>query len=609
MATAPGVDEASVSLPDGEARVRFDPHQVGAADLARVVQEAGYEVGSETVEGRVSGMHCAACVSRVESALGSVPGVLKATVNLPEESVRLEVIAGTVEPGSLERAVAAAGYGLELAESPADAAQLAEARDEERDLEYQDLLRRFRVGAVLTLPVLLIGHADLIPGFPSLPHETLRLLWGLSGVLTIPIMAWVGRRFFTGAWKALRHRNATMDTLVALGTGSAWAYSTVAVLAPGLFPAGTAHPFYEATAVVITLVVLGQALEARAKGKTSRALRALLDLSPPTARVVRDGIEREIPAIDVLEGDEIIVRPGERVPVDGVVLEGRSAVDESVITGESIPVDKEPGSSVVGGTMLQGGSFRFRAVRVGQDTVLARIVELVREAQASKPPIQRVVDVVASYFVPAVVLIALLAFGYWYVFGPQPSLNFATVVAVAVLVIACPCALGLATPISIMIGVGKAAEHGVLIRSGAALQTARRVDTVVLDKTGTVTAGTPVLTSLISIGDLGEDALLAVGAAAEGGSEHPLARAIVQAARDRGARPLPVWDFVAEAGRGIRATVDGREVVIGSPRTSWSDTPRPSPSGDRHPSRWQWKVARPGSWVWPTPSRRTPRPP
>jgi Cu+-exporting ATPase len=306
-----------------------------------------------------------------------------------------------------------------------------------------------------------------------------------------------------------------MDTLVALGTGSAWVYSTFAVLVPGLFPEGSAHPFYEATAVVITLVMLGQALEARAKGKTSQALRRLMDLRPRTATVIRGGQEREIPAENVLVGEVVLVRPGERVPVDGEVLEGRSSVDESMVTGESMPVEKGPGDEVTGGTVNSSGSFRFRARRVGRDTVLAQIVELVRTAQGSKPSIQRTVDVVAGYFVPSVMIVAVLTFAVWYTFGPDPRLSTAAVVAVAVLVIACPCALGLATPISVMVSVGKAAELGILVRNGDALQAARRVDTVVLDKTGTITRGEPKVLGVFPAHGIEENELLALAGAAE----------------------------------------------------------------------------------------------
>ena len=316
-------------------------------------------------------------------------------------------------------------------------------------------------------------------------------------------MAYVGRRFFTGAWSAFKHREATMDTLVALGTGSAWVYSTFAVLLPGLFPEGTAHPFYEATAVVITLVMLGQALEARAKGKTSQALRRLMDLRPRTARVIRDGEEVEVPAQEVQVGELVVVRPGERIPVDGEVSEGQSTVDESMVTGESLPVEKGSGDQVVGGTLNRAGSFRFRAGRVGKDTVLAQIVEMVRTAQGPSLPSNGRWMWWPSYFVPAVMIVAVLTFAAWYTFGPDPRLSFAAVVAVAVLVIACPCALGLATPISIMVSVGKAAELGILVRNGEALQAARRVDTVVLDKTGTITQGEPTVADVLPAPGIG----------------------------------------------------------------------------------------------------------
>jgi Cu+-exporting ATPase len=436
-------------------------------------------------------------------------------------------------------------------------------REREREDEYRRLLWRFGWGAVLALPVLVIGHADMLP-FSSLSPDRMRGLWALSGLLTLPHLFYVGRAFFTGAWGALRRREANMDTLVALGTGSAWLYSTVAVALPRLFPAGTAHPFYEATGVVITLVVLGQALEARARGRTSRALHRLMDLRPPHARVIRDTGEVEIPAGEVAVGNVLIVRPGEGVPVDGTVEEGRSTVDESMITGESMPVEKGEGDPVVGGTLNRSGSFRFRATRVGRDTVLARIVQMVREAQGSKPPIQKLVDQVAGWFVPVVIGVAVFSFGIWYWAGPEPRLNFATVVAVSVLVIACPCALGLATPISIMVAVGKAAELGVLVRDGSALQSAGRVKVVVLDKTGTVTEGSPALTDLVPLGALGADELLRLAAAVERSSEHPLADAVVGAARARGLDLPHASDFQAYAGLGVEAVVDGKEVVAGS---------------------------------------------
>ena len=456
----------------------------------------------------------------------------------------------------------AAGYGVDSVAETEDIEETLRRRDEEREAEASELLRRFKIGALLGVPVVLIGHAQFIPGLQDLSSGVMRGLWTLSGFLTIPIMVYVGGRFFTGGWSAFRRHDANMDTLVALGTGAAWLYSTVAVAFPGLFPEGTAHPFYEATAVVITLVVLGQALEARARGRTSQAVRRLMDLRPPVARVIRDNAEVEIPAAGVRVGEMVVVRPGERIPVDGRVHEGQSAVDESMVTGESIPVEKAPGDEVVGGTINASGVIHFVAERVGSEMVLSRIVQMVRDAQGTKPPIQRVVDVVASYFVPSVMIVSVVSFAVWYTFGP--SLSYAVVVSVAVLVIACPCALGLATPISIMVAVGKAAEHGVLIRNGEALQRAREVDTVVLDKTGTVTQGAATLTDVIPHAGVSDEDLLRLTAAAEVGSEHPLGRAVVDGASARGVPFEPATDFVAVPGQGVRATSGGRTVLVGT---------------------------------------------
>jgi Cu+-exporting ATPase len=559
-----GVTESSVSLVTGEARVTYDPTVAGLRDLLQAVEEAGYRVPVGVAELGVQGMHCAACVSRVERIVGRGAGVLGAEVSLATETAQVRFVPGLLDWSSL--AAAAEKAGFHLVEDEGEEFEVALRRREgEREAEYRDLLKRFWVGLALGTPVAVIGHAHLIPGLKLLDHDLLRVLWIISGVLTIPIMGYVGSRFFTGAWSAFKHREATMDTLVALGTGSAWIYSTFAVLFPGLFPQGTAHPFYEATAVVITLVMLGQALEARAKGKTSRALRRLMDLRPRTARVLRGGEELEIPAQDVQVGDLLVVRPGERIPVDGEISEGRSTLDESMVTGESLPVEKGPGDEVVGGTLNRAGSFRFRASRVGKDTVLAHIVEMVRTAQGSKPSIQRAVDVVASYFVPAVMIVAVLTFALWYTFGPEPRLSFAAVVAVAVLVIACPCALGLATPISVMVSVGKAAELGILIRNGDALQAARQVDTVVLDKTGTITKGQPSVVELVPASGTPEDQLLSVAAAAEEGSEHPLALAVISAARERGLTWSRATNFQAEAGRGVTVELEGQTVRAGSP--------------------------------------------
>ena len=553
-----------MNLATGEAQVSFDASEVSLSDLTAAVEGAGYRVPVGTTEVSVQGMHCAACVSRVERILGKAPGVLAAEVSLATESARLQFVPGLLDRAALEAIVGAAGYGLREDQGEGFEDALLR-REREREEEYRDLLRRFWVGVGLGTPVALIGHAHLVPALGAMDPGIMRILWAISGVLTLPIMAYVGRRFFTGAWSAFKHREATMDTLVALGTGSAWVYSTVAVLFPGLFPEGTAHPFYEATAVVITLVMLGQALEARAKGRTSQALRRLMDLRPRTARVVRSGEEVEVLADQVEVGDLVVVRPGERIPVDGDVAEGRSAVDESMVTGESLPVEKAAGDPVVAGTLNRSGSFRFRANRVGKDTVLAHIVEMVRSAQGSKPSIQRTVDTVAGFFVPAVMIVAVLTFALWYTFGPEPRINFAAVVSVAVLVIACPCALGLATPISIMVSVGKAAEVGILVRDGQALQAARRVDTVILDKTGTVTKGRPAVTGLQPAEGISEKDLLSSAAAAEEGSEHPLAEAVVESARAKKVEWARASDFQATPGRGVSATVEGVVLTVGSP--------------------------------------------
>ena len=512
---------------------------------------------------RIRGMHCASCVSTVERALVSVDGVAEASVNLVDETARVSAAADGAQV--LVDAVEGAGYGAEVLAGAAAEVEAARGRDEERDAEHRDLMRRFRVGVIFGLPVVLIGHMELIPGLPSLSGEAMRLAWWLSALFTLPIVLYVGRRFFVSAWEAASRRAANMDTLVALGTGAAWLYSTTVLLAPDLFPAGSGRPFYEAVAVIITLVVLGQAIEARARGRTSRALRALLDLAPETAERVRTDGTETVALDEIGPGDLLMVRPGTRVPLDGRVRSGVSDIDESMLTGESAPVTKSPGDEVVGGTLNTTGALTVETTKVGEDTVLARIVDMVRRAQTSKPAIQRVVDAVAGYFVPAVIAGALLTFGIWYLVGPEPRLNFAMVTGVAVLVIACPCALGLATPISVMIAIGKAASHGVLIRDGEALQRARRVDTVVLDKTGTLTMGQPQVSYVAAAAPFSEQELMIAAGAAEASSEHPAARAILRHSRQRGHVPGAAEHFAAHPGRGVSAVVDGRRVLAGSP--------------------------------------------
>lgn len=439
-----------------------------------------------------------------------------------------------------------------------------DSQEEAQAREYRTMMRKFWFAAAVGVPVLL---TMLIEYLPSLREAT--MLWhgtiGIaSAVLTLPVLAWSGNQFFVGAWNNFRNHNTNMDTLVALGTGAAWLYSTIVALAPWLFPEGTRGMYFDVAVIVIALIVLGQALELRAKSRSSAAIKRLLELQAKTARVVRAGQEIDIPIEEVVVNDTVLVRPGEKIPVDGVILEGESAIDESVVTGESVPVDKRAGAAVIGSSVNKTGAFTFRATKVGRDTVLSQIVLMVQQAQNSKPPIGRLVDTVSSYFVPSVMIIAVLTFLVWFNFGPPPVLNYSIVTMVAVLVIACPCALGLATPISLMVGVGKAAEHGVLIRNGEALETASRLTVLVLDKTGTITKGKPELTDVLPLGNFSESDLLQIAAIADRRSEHPLAEAIVRGARERGISIGEPEEFNAIPGHGVAASVKGKRVLVGN---------------------------------------------
>jgi Cu+-exporting ATPase len=436
--------------------------------------------------------------------------------------------------------------------------------EEAQEQSYRTMIAKFRFAAAVGVPLLFLMFAEFVPAWREALMPYHRLMGVLSAVVTLPVLAWSGSQFFESAWNGLRNHNTNMDTLVALGTGAAWVYSTVVVVAPYLFPAGTAGTYFEVAVIVIALILLGQALELRAKSRSSAAIRKLLELQAKTARVIRDGRESDVPVEEVVVGDIVLVRPGEKVPVDGHVLEGESAIDESVVTGESVPVDKRPGDVVIGSSVNKTGAFTFRATKVGKETVLAQIVEMVERAQSSKPPIGRLVDKVSSYFVPSVMIVAVLTFLAWFNFGPPPALNYAIVTTVAVLVIACPCALGLATPISLMVGVGKAAEYGVLIRNGEALETASRLTTVVFDKTGTITKGKPELTDVLPLGDFSEAELLRLAAVADRRSEHPLAEAIVRGARERGVDIGEPEQFNAVPGHGVEATVEGKRVAVGN---------------------------------------------
>lgn len=505
----------------------------------------------------ISGMSCAGCVATVENALKTVPGVTEAAVNFAEHTATVQ---GNVDAKALEAAVTAAGYGAaELRgvedESEKEAAELA---------HYRSLWRKFIAAAAVGAPLFIAEPLGLLP---MLDMPGGRIFWLLIGVATLWVLVYAGGHFFRGAWKAFRAHNANMDTLIALGTGAAWLYSILIVAFPGMVPSLARHAYFEAAAVIIALINLGQALEMRARGKTSEAIKRLIGLQPKTARVIRDGVERDIPISEVGLDETLRVRPGEKIPVDGVIIDGHSSVDESMLTGEPMPVGKKVGDEVVGGTLNKSGTFLFQAKHIGADTALARIIEMVRRAQSTKPAIGRLADKISAVFVPAVLILAVITFLVWHYAGPEPKFSYALVATMTVLIIACPCALGLATPISIMVGVGKAAEYGILIRNGEALQQAGKLTTIVLDKTGTVTEGHPAVTALVPAAGWDEDRLLALAASIEAGSEHPLAEAITVAARTKGLKLSAVTGFEAIAGHGVKA-----ELSLGN-----APSPLPSP--------------------------------
>ena len=557
-----GVRTATVNPASGIALVEYDPQVVTLPVLTAAVKTAGGRVGGAQTRIGIQDLRCASCVQFIEDELRATPGVLNASVNVGTQEATIEYLPEKTVLAQLNAAIEAWGYQTRSAvsETPVDQQEESHAR------EYRRLMRKFWFAALISLPVLLFAYPQYVPVIRDLSMQTIRLAWIVSAVLTLPVLFWSGSDFFTGAWAALKHRSANMNTLIALGTAAAWIYSTIAILFPGLFPEGTSEPFYDVVAVVIALVVLGQALELRAKGQSSAAIKKLLGLQAKTARVIRNGQELDLPVEEVLVGDVIQVRPGEKVPVDGILLEGSSAVDESMLTGESLPVFKEPGDEVIGATINKTGAFKFKATKVGKDTALAQIVKMVQDAQNSKAPIARLADTISGYFVPIVMILAVWTFVIWFNWGPQPPLVYALVTSVTVLIIACPCALGLATPMSLMVGIGKGAEHGILIRSGEALQTSRSVRTVVLDKTGTITKGKPELTDIVTNGQLSmsTDELLKLTASVERVSEHPLAQAIVEGAQTRGLTLVEVQHFEAIPGHGVSASLEDLDLLIGN---------------------------------------------
>jgi len=548
LSHTPGVKQADVNFASEKASLEYDPANVNLAKIKDTVSQLGYGVATKKSIFPVIGMTCASCVARVEEALSSVPGVISVSVNLASEKATVEYLEGKAV-ADMRRAVKAAGYEL------GPEAQALEDVTTATKREIRILRNRFIVAAILAAVIMALGFG---PSFPGKPY----LLWALA----TPVQFWAGLRFYRGAWGALKHKTSDMNTLIAVGTSVAYFYSMIAVVAPGLFITDLLEPhlYFDTSAMIIALILLGRFLEARARGQTSEAIRKLVGMQPKGALIIREGQQKEIPVEDVQAGDVILMRPGERIPVDGIVREGYSSVDESMITGESIPVEKRIGDEVIGATINKTGSFQFETTKVGKDTTLARIVRMVEEAQGSKAPVQRLADVIASYFVPTVIGIAIVTFIVWYFVGPPPALTYALLNFVAVLVIACPCALGLATPTAIMVGTGKGAERGILIRNGEALERAHQIDTVLLDKTGTLTRGEPAVTVVVASPSSSPDEILRLAASAERNSEHPLGKAVLKAALEKKLELSASSDFNAIPGEGVEALVEGKKLLLGN---------------------------------------------
>ncbi|MBC8102362.1 MAG: copper-translocating P-type ATPase [Cytophagales bacterium] len=580
LGKAAGIRRASVNYATGRATVEYDPSRTSLRGIIGTVEETGYGITGELQTTFVvdDSARPSGSAEPLEHHLLSRRGVLSAEFNLATQEVTVGYLPGMTDPLALRRAAEEFGYRVNTVPTDGAAESEEDAVSRAHAAEYRDLLRKFAVAAVLSLPVLVMAMSHgRIPwlDFPGAGWAQLSL--------TTPVVFYSGWQFYRGAWMAFKHRAADMNTLVAVGTGAAYLYSAAATAFPRWFAgaagstadAAAAHRdmgatppvYFEAAGVILALILFGRLLEARAKGQTGAAIRRLMGMQARTARVLRDGQEMDILLAEVVAGDLVLVRPGEKVPVDGVVETGGSAVDESLLTGESLPVEKKPGDTVFGATLNKTGAFRFRATKVGKDTALQQIVKLVQDAQGSKAPIARLADVISGIFTPIVLCIAVATFVAWYITGPtETRFTMALVNFVAVLIIACPCALGLATPTAILVGTGKGAENGILIKGGGALETAHRLQTIVLDKTGTITQGRPALTDVIPLGDAEGSALLRLIASAERGSEHPLGEAIVRGAEERGLTIADATGFHAVAGHGIEATVDGSRLLLGNAR-------------------------------------------
>ncbi|MGD2096994.1 MAG: heavy metal translocating P-type ATPase [Desulfobacterales bacterium] len=564
LAKMSGIHEAKVNFASEKANVTFDSSRVQMVDLVDTVRDLGYGAGLEKVTLPVHGMSCASCVKKVESALNGLDGVVKAGVNFATERATVQYIPGTVALEDFKKAVKDAGYEI-LDTGRVEKQDVVDQERAAREAEFQKLKRKFISGLVLVIPVFLLAYWKML-GLDRLYSLNREVNFFLQLIFQTPIQFWVGWQFYSGAWKTAKHGSADMNTLIAVGTSSAYLYSVLAMFFPHLFSAQglMAEVYFDTAGAIIVLILLGRLLEARAKGQTSEAIKKLIGLQAKTARVVRDGREEDIPVEEVEIGDRVVVRPGEKIPVDGIVKEGHSAVDESMVTGESIPVEKHADDEVIGATINKTGTFQFEAVKVGKDTMLSQIIKMVEEAQGTKPPIARLADIIAGYFVPVVIGIAIVTFGIWYFLGPAPALTYAVLNFVAVLIIACPCALGLATPTSIMVGTGKGAESGVLIRGGEALETAHKLKAIVLDKTGTLTEGKPSVTDIAAFDGFKEDEILRYSASAEKGSEHPLGEAIVNRAMEKNLALISPEKFNAIAGHGIEATIENKSLLLGN---------------------------------------------
>jgi len=563
-----GVSSASVNLAAERATINYDPSSLSLGDFVNLIKDLGYGVSVSKITIPIKGMTCSSCVKRVQDALSSLQGVISASVNFASEQATIEYIPSVAHIKDFKKVVREAGYEIVEVIEGEDA---VEKEKRERENEFRKLKIKLIAGMLLTAPLLLIAFSGMA-GIPFMTRLPMRTNFLIQLILATPVQFWVGRQFYSGAISAARHGSTNMNTLIAVGTSAAYIYSVTATFFPFIFEIKgySAHVYFDTAATIVVLILLGRFFEARAKGKTSEAIKKLMGLQAKTARVIREGTETDILIEELEIGDIVVVRPGEKVPVDGVVKEGYSSVDESIISGESIPVEKKAGDEVIGATINKTGSFKFEATKIGRDTMLSQIINMVQEAQGSKPPIARLADKIASIFVPAVIGIATLTFVIWFIFGPAPTFTYAMLNFIAVLIIACPCALGLATPTSIMVGTGKGAENGILIRGAEALETAHKVNTIVFDKTGTLTKGKPEVTDIIVgagrdlPGFMEENDVLMLAASAEKGSEHPLGESIVSKAKEAGVTLFNPEDFQAVPGHGIRAKIDNKHVCLGN---------------------------------------------